>query len=174
MPKAELRCFIRLPKTSLWRGGASLFLTPEKDAAEGTGIGVEFIEWRGHWQESEKHQEQHRRLESQELRKQERSSSPFEVLASKRAAARCTVRSESFRRSFGSVLERILTFIHKLEMYRTWPTNAGTRFSSLSQKYHQCASDCSLGEMAGVAKGTCRYGLEDQVLCDLGRLLQVL
>ena len=30
--------------------------------------------------------------------------------------------------------ERILTFIHKLEMYRTWPTNAGTRFSSLSQK----------------------------------------
>ena len=67
-------------------------------------IGVKFNEWRGHWQESEKHQEQHRPLESQELRKQERASSPFEVMASKRAAARCTVRSESFRRSLGPVL----------------------------------------------------------------------
>ena len=47
-------------------------------------------------------------------------------------------------------------------------------FFLIPKKYHQCASDCSLGEMAGVAKGTCRCGLEDQVQCDLGRLLQVL
>ena len=67
----------QVAKPSLWRGGASLFLTPEKDAVEGTGTGVKVNEWRGHWQESEKHQEHHRQLESQELRKQERASSPF-------------------------------------------------------------------------------------------------
>ena len=94
----------QVAKPSLWRGGASLFLTPEKDAVEGTGIGVKFNGWREHWQESEKHQEQHRPLESQELRKQERSSLPFEVMASTRAAAPYTVRSESFRRSLGPVL----------------------------------------------------------------------
>ena len=54
-------------------------------------------------QESEKVQEQFRLWESQELRKQERASSPFEVMASTRAAARHTVRSESFRRSLGPV-----------------------------------------------------------------------
>ena len=47
----------QVAKPSLWRGGASLFLMPEKDAAEGTGIGVKFNGWREHWQESEKHQE---------------------------------------------------------------------------------------------------------------------
>ena len=35
-------------KPSLWRGGASLSLTPEKDAAEGTRIGVQFNGWREH------------------------------------------------------------------------------------------------------------------------------
>ena len=61
---------------SFWRGGASLFVTPEKDAAEGTRISVKFNEWREHWQERETIQGQHRTLESQELK------------ASKRAAAR--------------------------------------------------------------------------------------
>ena len=97
-PQGGAKMLHQVAKPSLWRGGASLFLTPEKDAAEGTGIGVKFNEWRGHWQESEKHQEQHRPLESQELRKKERASSPFEVFASTRIAARHTVRSERFRR----------------------------------------------------------------------------
>ena len=78
----------QVAEPSLWRGGASLFLTLEKDAAEGTRIGVKFNEWREHWQEKETIQEQHRTLKSQELRKQEKASSPFEVKASKRAAAR--------------------------------------------------------------------------------------
>ena len=88
----------QVTKPSLWRGGASLFLTPEKDAAEGTGICVKFHGWRVHWQESEKHQEQHRAKEAGE------GFIAFEVMAATRAAALRTVRIESFRRSLGPVL----------------------------------------------------------------------
>ena len=129
----------QVAEPSLWRGGASLFLTPEKDAAEGTRIGVKFNEWREHWQERETIQEQHRTLESQELRKQEKASSPFKVKASKRAAARQMVRT-GVRFPAGPsdwCSERILTFIRMLGMYGTWPTNVSTRLSSLSPKKKQ-------------------------------------
>ena len=65
---------------------------------------LSFMSGAGTGRKVKKHQEQHRPLESQEPRKQERSSSPIEVMASTRAAARHTVRSESFRRSLGPVL----------------------------------------------------------------------
>ena len=57
----------QLTQRTLWRGGASLFLTPEEDAENKAGIKVELTEWHAHWHVGLKVQEQERPCESVEV-----------------------------------------------------------------------------------------------------------
>ena len=122
----------QVAKPSLWRGGASLFLTPEKDAAEGNRTGVKFNGWREHWQEVKniRNSKDHWRVKSQGSRRGLQRPLRWWRRQELRRVIRSGVRVSADPSD--RCCERILTFIKKLEMYRTWPTNAGTRFSSLS------------------------------------------
>ena len=41
----------KIPKTTPWRGGASLFGIPGEDAEHEARFKVKFKEWHAHWQE---------------------------------------------------------------------------------------------------------------------------
>ena len=128
--KEELKMLHQVTGPTPWRGGATLFRTPEEDAAEGARIGTKFQEWYCIGKLVKSFWIQIKPSDDQELRSNKEALPPLKVRALRRAAAECEVRTVLGMDSFhpwvpldltDDCCERIFTMLHKVEMAGKWP-----------------------------------------------------